>query len=77
MSMYTCPKCGHEEHIFGREGVIRESEKLGIPILGSIPLDASICTQADRGRPTVVDTPGSPIAREYFSIAELIMKSMP
>ena len=40
MSTYVCPNCGHEEHIFGHGGARAEAERLGLPFLGEIPLDA-------------------------------------
>jgi ATP-binding protein involved in chromosome partitioning len=42
MSTHVCSNCGHEEHIFGHGGAKREAEKLGVPFLGEIPLDAKI-----------------------------------
>ena len=27
MSTHICPKCGHEEHVFGNGGVRKEAEK--------------------------------------------------
>ena len=33
MSMYICPDCGHEAHIFGHGGVKAEADKLGLPFL--------------------------------------------
>lgn len=29
MSVFCCPKCGHQEHIFGRDGVHQMAEELG------------------------------------------------
>ena len=34
--------------------IAQKCEKLGLPILGNVPLDARICADADRGKPTVV-----------------------
>ncbi|MEM6679449.1 MAG: Mrp/NBP35 family ATP-binding protein, partial [Pseudomonadota bacterium] len=33
MSTYICPKCGHEEPIFGHGGARAEAEKIGAPFL--------------------------------------------
>jgi ATP-binding protein involved in chromosome partitioning len=68
MSVFTCPNCQHTTHIFGTEGVARECQKHGIELLGDIPLDASICQDADQGKPTVVAREG-PLTDAYKSIA--------
>ena len=59
MSVFVCPKCGEETRIFahdesGRGGVKSKSAELGGEFLGDVPLDASICRDADRGMPTIV-----------------------
>ncbi len=51
MSIYVCPKCGHEDHIFGHGGAKEEAAKLGIPFLGEIPLNSEIREKSDKGEP--------------------------
>ncbi|MGB4108068.1 MAG: Mrp/NBP35 family ATP-binding protein [Alphaproteobacteria bacterium] len=51
MSTHVCSNCGHEEHIFGHGGARKEAERLGVPFLGEIPLDASIRKNSDEGKP--------------------------
>jgi hypothetical protein len=34
MSVYTCPNCGHSEHIFGQDGAQRLAFEIGAPVLG-------------------------------------------
>ncbi|MBP5857897.1 iron-sulfur cluster carrier protein ApbC [Marivibrio halodurans] len=69
MSMYVCPNCGHEAHVFGHGGAKREAEKLGTPFLGEIPLDILIRETSDGGRPVVVSEPDGPHAKAYEAIA--------
>ena len=52
MSHYCCPKCGHEDHVFGHGGAKDEAKKLEIPFLGQIPLNAQIREDADKGQPS-------------------------
>ena len=52
MSHYCCPKCGHEDDVFGRGGAKSEAEKLGIAFLGDIPLNAKIREASDKGNPS-------------------------
>lgn len=29
MSIFQCPNCGHQEHIFGRDGVLEMAKEMG------------------------------------------------
>jgi ATP-binding protein involved in chromosome partitioning len=69
MALHTCPKCGHESHIFGEGGAERMCREYGIELLGQLPLDAGIREQADSGKPTVVADPDGRIAAIYRRIA--------
>ncbi len=69
MSFHTCPKCGHESHIFGSGGAERMAKDYGTELLGQLPLDESIRSQADSGKPTVVSDPDGAIAGIYRRIA--------
>ena len=72
MSVFVCPGCGQSTHIFGAEGVMRTCNSHGIEMLGDIPLDAKICNDADRGKPTVVAEPESVRGKAFLAIAERI-----
>jgi ATP-binding protein involved in chromosome partitioning len=69
MSFHVCPKCGHESHIFGSGGAERMCRDYGTELLGQLPLDAAIRSQADSGKPTVVSDPDGPVAEIYRRIA--------
>ena len=54
MSLYSCPNCGHQEHIFGKDGVQELASELNLNVLGELmfsELDQLlICLRAlDRG----------------------------
>lgn len=53
MSYFHCPHCGGRSEIFGHGGAKETSERLGVPFLGAIPLDAGIREASDAGRPPV------------------------
>ncbi|MEN8165153.1 MAG: Mrp/NBP35 family ATP-binding protein [Acidobacteriota bacterium] len=72
MSGFTCPECGHEEHIFGSGGGRKTAETLKIPFLGGIPLDPSIVVGGDAGRPVVSDRPDSAAAKAFHEVAKTI-----
>ncbi|MCA8930093.1 MAG: Mrp/NBP35 family ATP-binding protein [Alphaproteobacteria bacterium] len=69
MSMYICPNCGHEAHIFGHGGAAAEAKALGCDFLGEIPLSLPIREQSDAGAPIVVAQPGSPEAEAFRTLA--------
>jgi len=72
MSTYVCPKCSHEEHIFGAGGGDKMCKDYNTELLGSLPLDIRIREQTDAGRPTVVADPDGQVAEIYRSIARRI-----
>ncbi|MCC6008693.1 MAG: Mrp/NBP35 family ATP-binding protein [Rhodobacteraceae bacterium] len=67
MSTYVCPKCGHEEHIFGHGGAEAEARELGIPFLGAIPLTLDVRLAGDAGRPVALGE--GPAAKAYMQMA--------
>ena len=72
MSTYICPKCGHEDHIFGHGGARDEATKLGVDFLGEVPLDISIRLSGDDGMPIVAAAPNGPHAAAYMAIARKV-----
>jgi ATP-binding protein involved in chromosome partitioning len=69
MSFHVCPRCGHESHIFGAGGAQKMARDYGTELLGQLPLDEAIRSQADSGKPTVVSDPDGPVAEIYRRIA--------
>jgi ATP-binding protein involved in chromosome partitioning len=69
MALHTCPKCGHESHIFGEGGAARMCRDYHTELLGALPLDAAIREQTDSGKPTVVSDPDGRVAEIYRRIA--------
>ncbi len=72
MSIYVCPNCNHQEHIFGEGGGQKMCDEYNTTFLGSLPLNLSIREQADTGRPTVVADPDGAISGIYKAIARKI-----
>ena len=69
MSGFVCPKCGEETDLFRSGGGEESAVKLGVPFLGSIPLDPSICVAGDIGKPALLVAPESRQADAFRSIA--------
>jgi ATP-binding protein involved in chromosome partitioning len=72
MSTFLCPHCSQTTSIFGDRGVLDHCAQNDIPFLGDIPLHASICEDADRGKPTVVAEPDSDRAKRFLEVAKLV-----
>lgn len=72
MSTHICSQCGHEEPIFGSGGGAAMAQDYDIPLLGQLPLAIEIRESLDRGRPSVVSAPDSPIAEAYLQFARRV-----
>ncbi|SMY23749.1 unnamed protein product [Zymoseptoria tritici ST99CH_1A5] len=69
MSTFTCTTCSTTHDIFGLDGAKRKCSELGIRFLGDVPLHASICRDADAGKPTMVSEPEGQQGRAFAGIA--------
>jgi ATP-binding protein involved in chromosome partitioning len=74
MSYFVCTDCGKETEIFRRGGGQKESERLGIPLLGRIPLDPAVCDTGDAGVPLVVSHPETKAAAELQNVAVAVVE---
>ena len=71
MSAFTC---GHGEtyEIFGSGGGQRLADEIGVPLVGSVPLNASVAASGDAGVPIALDEAG-PLAGVFAAIAERVV----
>jgi ATP-binding protein involved in chromosome partitioning len=76
MSLFVCPECGHESHIFSHGGARKVAGELGMEFLGEMPLDIAIRTTSDDGRPIVASQPDGPVAATYRAIAEKVWAAL-
>ena len=74
MSGFTCPKCGELTNIFKNSGAERMAQEMGVPFLGSIPIDPSVGIACDEGTPYVMKTDDSEAAKAIELTVGLIMK---
>lgn len=72
MSVFICPNCGHESHIFSHGGAKKEAETLGMHFLGEMPLHMDIRITSDEGRPIVISEPDGEHAQRYLDIAKTV-----
>ncbi|KAF7649351.1 hypothetical protein LDENG_00142990 [Lucifuga dentata] len=76
MSVFQCPNCNHQTHIFGSDGARRLAETLGVRFLGDIPLHLNIREKSDSGQPVVISTPNSPEAEAYRRVASAVVQRL-
>jgi len=72
MSMFVCPDCGSQHEIFGTGGVAAEAVKMGVPLLGTLPIDLETRLAGDGGTPVAAGD--GPMAQAYARIAEGLIK---
>lgn len=72
MSLFHCPECGHEAHIFGHGGVEDEARKLDLPFLGALPIDLDTRLAGDNGTPIAAGE--SPMAETYAALARRLIE---
>lgn len=76
MSVFQCPSCKHQTHIFGSDGARHLAHTLGVQFLGDIPLHLTIREMSDRGKPVVVSSPDSPEAEAYRKVASAVVQQL-
>ena len=74
MSGMICPHCGDTIDLFGRGGGEKAAHDLGIPYLGSIPLDPEMVKAGDEGRPYILRHADSPTWRAVDAVMENLVK---
>jgi ATP-binding protein involved in chromosome partitioning len=72
MSGLTCPHCGGRIDLFGAGGGEEEARKLDVSFLGKIPIDLQARTEADKGRPILLEKPDAAISLAFVAMAEKI-----
>jgi ATP-binding protein involved in chromosome partitioning len=77
MSLFICPNCGHEAHIFGHGGARETAAQLGVDFLGEIPLVQAIRETSDAGTPIVAQSPNGPEARAEWVWMARATNSLP
>jgi len=70
MSGFVCPKCNEVTYIFRKGGGERTAREMGVPFLGSVPLDPRMVEAGDLGTPLVALDKTSPAARAFEQIAK-------
>ena len=76
MSYFVCPSDGKRYDIFGTGGGQREAERLGVPLLGQIPIDIPTREAGDRGYPIVEADAEGAVARSFVEVARQLRSGL-
>ncbi len=71
MSSFTCEH-GQRYSLFGSGGGERLAQTIGVPLIGSVPLDPKMAAAGDSGRPLATEGTG-PVAAAFAQIAERLV----
>jgi ATP-binding protein involved in chromosome partitioning len=74
MDSFSCPCCGTQTPIFSRGGSEYAAAQIGLPFLGSIPLDPATVEHGDTGAPTVIADPDSAQAQAFRQVARNVVE---
>ncbi len=74
MSAFVDPDTGRRFELFSSGGGQRLAEEIGVPLLGSVPLQPRLAELADAGRPVLVAEPDSAAALALRDIAAQLQK---
>lgn len=69
MSGFTDPETGRRFDLFSSGGGQRLADEIGVPLLGSVPLQPQLAALADAGRPVLIAQPDSLAAATLREIA--------
>lgn len=72
MSGFICPECGTESNILGTGGGQRIADELRTSFLGKIPIDPTICAEADKGKPFILTHRNSFSAKAFQDIVHAV-----
>ncbi len=76
MAGFVCGHCEEVTHIFRQGGGSKIATEIGVPLLGSIPIDPRLAEGSDSGRPTVIAFPEAEVSKIYRKIAGEIAASL-
>ena len=63
-------------NLFKSGGGAEESERLGVPLLGKIPISMEVMSATDGGKPIIISNPQSTISEIFRDIAENIISQL-
>jgi ATP-binding protein involved in chromosome partitioning len=76
MGAMICPGCNEAIDVFGEGGGERLATEMGLPFLGSVPLDPAVRRSGDAGTPIVKSEPDSPAAAALSQVAGQALRAV-
>jgi ATP-binding protein involved in chromosome partitioning len=73
MAFFPDPTTGAPIPIFGSGGGAIEAQRLGVPLLGQVPIDIGLREACDEGRPLVATAPESAAAQVFIEMAKKLV----
>jgi ATP-binding protein involved in chromosome partitioning len=77
MSYFLCPKDNTRYDIFGRGGGDKEARRLGVPLLGQVPIDIPTRECGDRGKPIAISEKKNPASQVFAQVARKLREFLP
>jgi len=75
MAYYQLPD-GTKDYIFGREGGRELAHRLGVPLMGQVPIETRLREGGDSGQPVVTNPDESVAAQAILSIADMLIEAV-
>jgi ATP-binding protein involved in chromosome partitioning len=76
MAWFEC-RHGERYHLFGKDGGVREAEKLGVPLLAQVPVDMETRERGDRGEPVALLEPAAhPVSEAFHRAAAAVGREL-
>ncbi|HEX6133317.1 MAG TPA: P-loop NTPase [Longimicrobiales bacterium] len=72
MDGFACATCGTANHLFGDSSGAALAERMQLPLWGTIPFDAAVGADTDRGRPVILAAPHTAAARAIAAVARVL-----
>jgi len=77
MSYFICPNCSTKHEIFGKGGAQAVAARLGVEVIGRIPMTTDLRLGSDIGDPVVASNPEDPAAKAFLETADALVRLTP
>jgi len=74
MSGFHCPHCGEVTNLFGKGGGKTAAKELDLYFLGELPIDHRVMTLSDEGKPFIVSSKDTPVAKAFQHIVKRLLE---
>ncbi|MFA5572033.1 MAG: Mrp/NBP35 family ATP-binding protein [Candidatus Bathyarchaeia archaeon] len=74
MSGFICPHCGKKTEIFGSGGGEKMAKEVGVPFLGSIPIDPEVGLDTDKGIPFILSNKESAATKAFMGVVTKVQE---